>query len=403
MRTARRSERHGGTAILVTALLIFLACGAAGGAAPAAYVVGAGDLLEISVWGYPDLTRQIAIAPDAKITLPLVGTLSTAGMTVERLTALITKAYAEFIIDPRVIVTIREYRKLRVSVLGQVAKPGSYDLPFGAHLLDLIAAGGGPTDAAALKEAQLLRPGQNPIRIDLTRAMAGDPAANVRVVGGETLVVPEDLTGFVTVQGEVARPGRYRLKGEMRLLDVLALAGGLTERASISQASLVRASSQREPLDLDGLLLRQVMTHNLPIQAGDTLFVPEETNNKLYVVGDVKNPGAFTIKGQVTLLQAIAMAGGPEQRGAGTAQSAYVVRRNGKSAPQIQAGPARVSELPNGGTLITAELPALMRDPSKDLVVQPGDVLIIPQHQLGGLETIVRILSGIASIFVPFK
>src|SRR5262249_30210692 len=160
--------------------------------------------------------------PDGKIALPLVGSISTTGMTVEQLTALITKAYAEFIIDPHVIVTIKEYRKLHASVLGQVARPGAYDLPLGTRLLDLIAAGGGVTDAASLKEAQLLRPGRPPAGGDLTRAIAGDAAANVPLAGGETLVVPEDLTGYVIVQGEGARPGRYRLKGEMRVIDLLA-------------------------------------------------------------------------------------------------------------------------------------------------------------------------------------
>lgn len=405
MATGRRYGQHAGTALLIATLLMLSLNGTAGSAPPAAYVVGTGDLLEISVWGYPDLTRQIAIAPDGKITLPLVGTISTAGMTVERLTALVTKAYAEFIVDPHVMVTIREYRKLHASVLGQVTRPGAYDLPLGTRLLDLIAAGGGLTDTASLKEAQLLRPGQRPVVVDLTRAIAGDPAANVWLAGGETLVVSEDLTGYVIVQGEVVRPGRYRLKGDMRVIDVLALAGGLTDRASVTQASLTRGPSKTEPLALDGLLLRQEMDRNVPVQPGDILTIPEETNNKIYVIGDVKSPGVFPLKGPVTLLQAIAMAGGPEQRGLGTAKSAYVVRRNGGDpppAPTIQAGPpgsATARALPNGRTLITADLSAIMRDPSKDIAVQPGDVLVLPMSGFGAFQVIANILSGIWWIF----
>jgi polysaccharide biosynthesis/export protein len=393
------NRARSGTAILATISLILTWGGAAVGLPPTGYVVGPGDVLEISVFGYPDLTREIAVGPDGKAALPLIGFISTAGASIERLTDLLTRAYAEYIINPRVMVSVKEFRKVRASMLGQVTRPGAYELPLGARLLDLVAAGGGPTDAAALKGAQLLRPGQPPVAVDLTRVMAGDPALNVSLTGGETLVIPEDLTDFVVVQGEVARPGRYRLKGDMHVLDALLAAGGLTDRASVAQASLVHSSNAQEPLDLDALLLRQEMSYNVPLHPGDILFVPEETNNKIYVIGDVKNPGVFILKGQVTLLQALAMAGGPEQRGPGTAKSAYIVRRPGNHTEEIRAGPARVSGLPNGGTLITADLPTLMREPSKDVAVQPGDVLVVPQSSLGGLQVVANILGGLASFF----
>lgn len=387
------STLFAGTALLVTALLILPLSGAAGIPAPPSASLGPGDVLEISVWGYPDLTLQAAIAPDGKIALPLIGPVSTAGVSVERLTALITKAYAEFIINPHVMVTVKEYRRLHVSVLGQIVHPGAYDLPLGARLIDLIAAGGGPTEAAAV-QAQFFRPEQPPIPIDLTRIMAGEPEVNVPLAGGETLVVPEDLVSFVTIHGEVARPGRYRLKGEMHVLDALMLAGGLTEKASVTQASLTRASAETGPLYLDDLLLRQEMDRNVRLQPGDVLSIPEELNNKIYIIGDVRNPGIFPVKGSLTLLQAVAMAGGPEQRGPGTAKSAYIVRRNGGTQHEIQAGPARMSAQPVGGTLITADLSAIMRDPSRDVAVHPGDVVVLPMSGMGSFLAIANVLAG---------
>ena len=404
------SSAHAGTAIVVAISLIFALSGTAASEPPStSYVLGPGDLLEVSVWGYPDLTRLATVAPDGVIALPLVGSISAARLSVERLTELLTKAYAEYIVNPRLMVTVKEYRKVHVSLLGQVTRPGAFDLPLGTSLLDLLAAGGGPTEAAALREAQLLRPGQPPLLVDLTKAMAGEAAQNVRLTGGETLVVPEDLVGFVTIQGEVARPGRYRLKGEMRLLDVLSMAGGLTDRASVTQASLTRgpmstqasvaAVVKTEPLVLDGLLLRQEMDRNVILQPGDIIIVPEELNNKIYVIGDVKKPGVFPMKGELTLLQAIAMAGGPEQRGMGTATSAYVVRRNGNLQQEVSAGPAKVSPLPNGRALVTVDLAAVMQDPSRDVAVQPGDVVVLPMTGLGAFQIVTSILAGIVRIF----
>jgi polysaccharide export outer membrane protein len=386
-------------------LLVMFAAGppALGQPRAGGYVLGPGDVLEVSVWGYPDLTRQVEVRPDGKISLPIVGTVTAGGFSVEQLVVALTRAYAGFINNPRVAVIVKEFRKIRVGALGQLQRPGSYDLPPGARLLDLIVAAGGLTEAALLKEARLLRPGAPPTAVDLERVLAGDPDANVLLRGGETLVVSEDLVNIVSVLGEVARPGRYRLRGEMRVLDALLLAGGLTEKAAISQARLIHASRETQPLNLDRLLLRQEMDNNIPLRAGDTLLIPEETNNKIYVLGDVNRPGMFPIKGEVTLLQALAMAGGPVQRSFGTAQSAHIVRRNGDGRPQLASASATVQALPNGGVLISVNLQALLRgaDKSADMVVQPGDVVVVPQSGLAGLSLILNILSGILGVFGP--
>ena len=449
------------------------------------YILGSGDLLEVSVWGYADLTRTVAVRPDGQITVPLVGTVTASGVSVEDLTRVLTRAYGAFIKNPQVTVIVKEFRSIRISVLGQVAKPGSYSLPPGSRvleaisaaggilnsalvkevrvmrsnkqtvtlqtdgllradvrhnpqllggetiyvpevnklsvsivgqvhrpgsyellpgtrLLDLLSAAGGVTDVAALREAQLLRPGEQPAIVDLEKVLAGDAEANVTLRGGETLVVREDLVNVVNVMGEVARPGRYRLKGEMRLVDVLLLAGGLTDRASVTQARLVRA---REPqtLSLDNLLLRQDMNYNIVMQPGDSVFVPEETNNRFYVLGDVTRPGVFATKGGLTVLQAIAMAGGPVQRGASTAKTAHIIRRTGTPEPAVTASLAgvKVEPLPNGASMTTVDLRALVQtgDTRRDVPIQPGDVLVVPQTTLAGMSGILSILSGVFWFF----
>ncbi len=387
-------------AVVVT-IVVWSGVPASGQPSPASYLLGSGDALEVSVWGYPDLTRQVTIGPDGTIVLPLVGSISAAGLSVNHLKAAITKAYAEYVIDPKITVMIKEFRKIRVALLGQVNRPGTYELQAGARILDFIAAAGGLTEAAAAKAVQLLRPGTPSVVVDVSRALAGDASANLPLRGGEALVVPEDLTNLVIVQGEVAHPGRYRIKDGMRVLDALLIAGGLTDRASLKQARLVRASGRTQDLLLDSMLLNQDLTTNIALEPGDTLLIPEEANNKFYVIGDVHTPGVFTLKGEITMLQAIAMAGGPEQRGMATARTAYIVRRGGPAEPGIVAGPATTSTLPNGRTLITADLRALMQggDIKHDVQIRPGDVVVIPQTGLRGFEVIVHILTGIASLF----
>jgi polysaccharide biosynthesis/export protein len=364
------------------------------------YVLGPEDVLEVTVWRYADLARVVAVRPDGKIGLPLVGEVQVAHLTVEHLTEVLIRAYSAYIINPQVTIIIKEFRKIHVSVLSQVAKPGTYALPPGSPLLDLVSAAGGVTELAALKEAKLLRPGKEPIPVDLDRLLAGDVALNVPLQGGETLLIPEDLVNIVNVAGDVAKPGRYRLKGDMRVLDVLLLAGGLTEKASVTGARVVRLPNEAVPFSLDGVLFRQDMSQNIALRPGDTIIVPEETNNKIYVLGDVTTPGVYPLKGNVTLLQAVAMAGGPVQRGFATAKTVQVVRRNGVTSPLV-ASQAKVEPLPNASTLITVDLQALIQrgDATRDVPVAPGDVVVIPQSGLSGFQMILSILAGITAPF----
>jgi polysaccharide export outer membrane protein len=364
---------------------------------PAGYVLGPEDVLEVTVWAYPDLTRTVVVRPDGRISLPLVGNIQAAGVSVERLTEFLTKAYGAYIITPQVTVIVKEFRKIRVSVLGQVARPGTYALPPGAALLDLLSAAGGATDVADLKVTRLLRPGQEPLTVDVERLLSGDVTLNVPLRGGETLVIAEDLISIVTVVGEVARPGRYLMKGEMRVLDVLLLAGGLTEKASVTQARLVRRSRDTVTLGLDRLLLRQEMHYNVPLQPGDALMIPEETNNRVFVLGDVVSPGVFLLKGDLSLLQAIALAGGPVQRGPATAKSVHIVRRNGDVPRLVAASGAKVETLPSGGAFITVDLQAMLRrgGVDRDVTVQPGDVVVVPQSGLSGMQAVLSIFTGV--------
>jgi polysaccharide biosynthesis/export protein len=239
---------------LMAALMLVAAVPAIGQTPAAEYLLGAGDVIDVAVWGHADLAREVTVSAEGNVVLPLVGVISASGQSVERLTTMITRAYAEYVLNPQVSLTIKQFRMVRASVLGEVAHPGLYELRAGARLLDFVAAAGGLSEAASLTEAKLLLPGQAPRVLDLTQALAGDAGSNVVMRGGETLFVPEDLVNFISVEGQVTKPGRYRLKGEMRVLDALLAAGGLTDHASVTRAQVVRASNKTEPISLDSLL-----------------------------------------------------------------------------------------------------------------------------------------------------
>jgi polysaccharide export outer membrane protein len=104
------------------------------------YILGPEAVIEVTVYGQADLTRTVTILPDGTISLPLVGIMTASGLTIEELTKQLADKYAVYIKNPQVAVIVKEFRKLRVSVIGQVTKPGTYDLKPGSTVLGWATA-----------------------------------------------------------------------------------------------------------------------------------------------------------------------------------------------------------------------------------------------------------------------
>src|SRR5262249_50324655 len=121
------------------------------------YIIGAADLLSISVWKEPDISRSIPVRSDGKISLPLVGEIQASGSTPHQLEQAITKKLARYISEPEVTVIVQESRSKHINILGQVAKPGSYTLTNAMTVLDAIAVAGGFRDFAKQKSIYVLR------------------------------------------------------------------------------------------------------------------------------------------------------------------------------------------------------------------------------------------------------
>ncbi|MDI6773347.1 MAG: polysaccharide biosynthesis/export family protein [bacterium] len=131
------------------------------GGAQQPYILGLEDVVEVSVYGNDDLSRVVTVRPDGMISLPLVGEIRAAGLTPEQLRERLVPLYARFIRNPQVAVIVREFRRVRVTVLGQVMRPGVHELRLGASVLDALASAGVLTEAAGLGEVRLSR-GQAP-------------------------------------------------------------------------------------------------------------------------------------------------------------------------------------------------------------------------------------------------
>ncbi len=159
------------------------------------YIIGANDMLAISVWKEPDISRSLPVRSDGKISLPLVGELQASGQTPLQLEQEITKRLQSYISEPEVTVIVTASKSQKVNIMGMVARPGAYLLTSATTVLDAIAMAGGFKDFAKQKSIYVLRQApdgtQKRIPFNYKEVIKGkDPEQNIRLQAGDTLVVP---------------------------------------------------------------------------------------------------------------------------------------------------------------------------------------------------------------------
>ncbi|MGA7557494.1 MAG: polysaccharide biosynthesis/export family protein [Terriglobales bacterium] len=159
------------------------------------YVIGDNDVLAISVWKEPDISRTVPVRSDGKISLPLIGELQASGQTPRQLEEEITESLQNYISEPQVTVIVTESKSQRVNIMGMVAKPGAYVLTRPTTVLDAIATAGGFKDFAKKKSIYVLRQApdgtQQRIPFNYNEVIKGkNPGQNIPLQAGDTLVVP---------------------------------------------------------------------------------------------------------------------------------------------------------------------------------------------------------------------
>jgi polysaccharide biosynthesis/export protein len=157
------------------------------------YKIGPEDLLDISVWKNPELSRTVPVRPDGKVSLPLVNDIQAAGLTPTALRQQLIDRLSEFIPAPEVAVIVREVHSMKVAVVGSVKTPGRYELKSAATVLEMIALAQGFTDFASRDRIMILRQENGEtkrIPFNYRKVAAGDEQSNLVVQSGDIIVVP---------------------------------------------------------------------------------------------------------------------------------------------------------------------------------------------------------------------
>ena len=257
------------------------------------YVIGEGDLLKITVYDNPDLTTEARVSGDGRISFPLIGEVTVSDMKVANAEKTIARLLETgYIIKPQVNIFIAEYKSKKVTVLGEVTKPGIVVLRGASTLLEVISDAGGITlnagDSIVItrkiikpsSERRLLRPladkngkdenkekdaanailstlidkndkNENKnndelnVIVDTKRLFEdGDVTVNVPVQAGDSVYVPK--AAFVYVNGEVKTPGVYKITKGLTVLKAITIAGGFTIKASEGRTRIIRKTEKGE-------------------------------------------------------------------------------------------------------------------------------------------------------------
>ncbi|MGB6789352.1 MAG: polysaccharide biosynthesis/export family protein [Candidatus Acidiferrales bacterium] len=293
-----------------------------GDAAPGDYRIGAEDLLNITVYGAPDLDRTVRVSSEGRIYLPLVGDAQASGRTPRELEAALEEVLRQkYMNDPHVNVFLATVESHPVSVLGAVGKPGVFQIRDAKTLTEVLSMAQGLTDdagdsvivmrhggfatpatadyspnslsaAAAGPPRGSVKQGpsqtekdestdESSVEIKLKNLLSsGDPRYNVLVYPGDVIKVPP--AGIVYVVGEVRKPGGFVLKTSdtVSVLQALALAEGLTRTSAAGRARIIRTdeatgSRTEIPIDLKRILAGKASDPML--HAKDIVFVPNST------------------------------------------------------------------------------------------------------------------------------
>lgn len=249
---------------------------------PEDYLLSEGDLVEVVVFEAQELKREVRVGDQGSIILPLIGPTQVKGLTTREAAAKIESEYRKkYLEDPHVDIFVKEYRGGKITLLGALRKPGTFDYFGKQRLLDVLSIGEGLSDKAG-RTVHVRRAGQDPqhpstFLIDLDDVvLRGQSELNIPIDRGDVIFVPE--AGAVFVDGAIRKPGTYSVRPGMTIHEAIVDAGGFTTTADEGNIKLVRrvAEGKRDVIKVGIEDLRAGSANDLLVQDRDIIFV--ETN-----------------------------------------------------------------------------------------------------------------------------
>ncbi|WP_134090011.1 SLBB domain-containing protein [Olivibacter sp. XZL3] len=286
-------------------------------ATPQSYVIGAGDELQVDIYGNSEASHTLKVSPDGNINIPYVGVVQVGGATIQQATSRIKAKMAQVYSAmssgaTKVNISLGNIRSIKVIITGEVVKPGTYTLPSVASVFNALYSAGGPTSNGSLRSIKVVRGGELIAELDLYDFLqTGNMIGNVNLHDQDVIQVSPYLSR-VEMIGEVKRPLLFETKPGETFDQLLKYAGGFTENAYTARLSVIRNTGRE--YRLEDLLESQFA--QFETKSGDKYTVEKTLNrfaNRVILEGAVFRPGSYELSSGLTLSMLLKKADGVKE------------------------------------------------------------------------------------------
>src|ERR1700722_265455 len=264
---------------------------------PSDYIVGAGDELNVQLYGKENRSLKLTVGRDGRINLPSLGPVTVAGLTFDAMRATIESRVSAQLIGVKASVSMGDTRSIRVFVLGEARRPGTYTISGLGTITSALYAAGGARPTGSLRNIELKRRGTLVRRLDLYDLLIrGDTSDDSKLLPGDVIFIPP-VGPTISVDGEVRRPAIYETRSETTVAEVVQLAGGLTPEAETSDVMLTRIEPNQRRVVISVDL--NAAQKSLQVRNGDFLRITRlrpTLDSGVIVQGHVFTPGAFAFR-----------------------------------------------------------------------------------------------------------
>ncbi len=282
---------------------------------PDEYIVGAGDKFYISINGFNDFNYNIIVNQDDKIFIPKVGEVDLKKKTLTDAKNSIKKSILQYFKDVEVFISLIDFRKIKVSLLGDVAKSSTYILSANSRLMDLIVKSFGLTKTSNYRDIKIISRDKTQKYYDFLSFLRFGDITNNPLLNDDDVVIVDKVDKIVLINGRIKYPGAYEFIEGETAANLINIAGGVLSKARTDSIELVRFDKEGKNQISEYYTYNEIMTNKILLHDRDNILIreiPDYLEAKYVMIkGYVKYPGYYKIKeNKTTLSEIIAEAGG---------------------------------------------------------------------------------------------
>ena len=267
------------------------------------YILGAGDELTVSTWGRESRNQSITIDNEGMFHYPPLPPMRLAGMKFDAARQRVVSEI-EKIHGVTASLSLGRLKSIRVMVLGEAVRPGSYTMPAGVTVTSALFRSGGISSIGSLRYIEVRRNGKIAATLDLYEMLLqGLNRSDIQLLPGDAIFIPL-ARKQIAVHGMVKRPAIYEIKGELKALEALDLAGGLLSNAFKGRVLVDRVQGNKRNIVLDVDMNQLNSASNAKLVDGDILYVDkilDKLEETVYLKGNVNRPGRYQYKPGITI------------------------------------------------------------------------------------------------------